>query len=141
MKYWRSNIILAIAGVGTPVTIDDSTRKKVFGHYARALVDINLHGGLRDSILVERESFAFFVNIEYEKIPEFCNFCKHIGHVVSNCKKKSFVDSKMTQEDPKAKLKPSTKDVPKSVYITMLFMLLRPNWNSSRYGNHLNSLG
>lgn len=127
MKYWRSNIILAIAGVGTPVTIDDSTRKKVFGHYARALVDINLHGGLRDSILVERESFAFFVNIEFEKIPEFCNFCKHIGHVVSNCKKKSFVDSKMTREDPKAKLKPSTKDVPKSVYMTMLFMLLRPN--------------
>ncbi|KHN28041.1 hypothetical protein glysoja_007773, partial [Glycine soja] len=78
-----SNLMVTHAQcVGTPVTIDDSTRKKVFGHYARALVDINLHGGLRDSILVERESFAFFVNIEYEKIPEFCNFCKHIGHVV-----------------------------------------------------------
>lgn len=57
---------------------------------------ISLNGDLPDSILVERESFAFFFNNEYEKILEFCNFCKHTGHVVCNYKKESFVDLTMT---------------------------------------------
>lgn len=30
--------------------------------------------------MVKRIGFAFFVELEYEKIPEFCNFCNDIGH-------------------------------------------------------------
>lgn len=43
---------------------------------------------LSQKILVERIGFAFFVDIEYEKLPELCNFCSCIGHSFLNCKRK-----------------------------------------------------
>lgn len=55
-----------------------------FGHYARVLVDINLTVELHDQILVEREDFAFFVNIAYENLPHFCTHIKIIGHTILN---------------------------------------------------------
>jgi hypothetical protein len=39
--------------------------------------------------LVERKGFAFFVDIEYENLPDFCSECHIIGHHVDNCKKVS----------------------------------------------------
>ncbi|CAJ2662070.1 unnamed protein product [Trifolium pratense] len=47
---------------------------------------------LRDQILVERKGFAFFVDVEYENLPDFCSNCKIIGHHVGNCKKICQID-------------------------------------------------
>lgn len=41
---------------------------------------------LRNKILVERKGFAFFVEIEYENIIDFCDKCLIIGHDKSYCK-------------------------------------------------------
>ena len=57
-----------------------------FGHYARVLVDINLAGFLPDSLMVEREEFAFDIEIEYEKMSYFCFTCNSIGHSSDHCK-------------------------------------------------------
>lgn len=35
---------------------------------------------------MEQEGYAFFVAIEYEKLPLFCSHCKIIGHTLSSCK-------------------------------------------------------
>ncbi|XP_058781005.1 uncharacterized protein LOC131655113 [Vicia villosa] len=92
-EYWRPRIIFAIASsIGTPICIDSASNKSVFerpfGHFVRVLVDLDMTKELNFKILVERIGFAFFVDIEYEKLPEFCNFCSCIGHSITNCKRK-----------------------------------------------------
>jgi len=91
-EYWRKKIIFAIASsVGTPICVDSITSKpaieRTFGHFARVLVDIDLAKALKHEVLVERKGFAFFVEFEYENLPEFCDFCKLVGHNISVCRK------------------------------------------------------
>ncbi|WJX12768.1 hypothetical protein P8452_03226 [Trifolium repens] len=89
-EYWHKNILFTIAGsLGTPICIDSVTAKPMhehtFGQFARVLIDIDLLQPLRYKLLVERKGFAFFVDLEYEHIPDFCSDCKIIGHNVDNC--------------------------------------------------------
>ncbi|KAF1863362.1 hypothetical protein Lal_00031247, partial [Lupinus albus] len=42
---------------------------------------------LPDQILFERESFAFFVSIEYENLHAFYHGCRTIGHLVFRCRR------------------------------------------------------
>lgn len=91
-EYWRKRIIFAIASsVGTPICVDAVTRKpaieRTFGHFARVLIDIDLSKELRYEVLVERKGYAFFVELEYENVPEFCAYCRAVGHHVSVCRK------------------------------------------------------
>nr|ABN09786.1 Histone H4; Histone-fold [Medicago truncatula] len=72
---------------GVPLEIDESTKIRTFGHYARILIDLDLSQPILNNLLVGREESAFFVKIEYEKQPLFCNNCKHIRHSIQNCKK------------------------------------------------------
>jgi hypothetical protein len=76
-----------IAGaVGTPLLIDHVTRNRLFGHYARILVDLDLAKDIFYEVMVEREGFAFPAAIEYEGLPEFCTHCKSIGHNINSCR-------------------------------------------------------
>jgi hypothetical protein len=73
------------SAVGTPIDIDGPTRNRTFRHYARILVDIDLSKRIYEEILVEREGFAFKVEVQYERLPLFCQHCYSIGHSVSSC--------------------------------------------------------
>jgi len=87
-EYWRSMTLLEIASaIGTPLVIDENTRNRLFGHYARVLVDIDLSERTFNHILVEREGFAFNVEVVYEKQPLFCKICNKIGHKIHHCNK------------------------------------------------------
>ncbi|AES80212.1 F-box and associated interaction domain protein [Medicago truncatula] len=61
--YRQTNAILAIhivlKLVATPLIIDTATQKKIFGHYARVLVDVDFSRCLFHEIMVEKEGFAF----------------------------------------------------------------------------------
>ena len=84
-EYWLERTLLEIAGaIGTSLFIDSATQKRVFGHYARVLVDIDFSHRLFREIMVEREGFAFPMEVVYEWIPNFCSHCQIIGHHVSN---------------------------------------------------------
>ncbi|XP_019459895.1 PREDICTED: uncharacterized protein LOC109359652 [Lupinus angustifolius] len=88
LEYWSAKILFSIAGgIGTPISLDEATSNKSFGHFARVLVDVDLKGTLPNQILVEREGFAFFVNTEFENLPDFCIGCHSIGHMVAVCRK------------------------------------------------------
>lgn len=42
-EYWRPEILFEIAGgIGVPISLDDATVNRSFGHYDRVLVDLNL---------------------------------------------------------------------------------------------------
>jgi len=86
-EYWRERTLKEIASaVGTPIDIDGPTRNRTFGHYARILVVIDLSKRAYDEILVEREGFAFKVEVQYERRSLFCHHCYSIGHNVSTCR-------------------------------------------------------
>ena len=86
-EYWMERTLQEIASaVGTPLVIDNSTSKRIFGHYARILVDMDFSKKLFYEILVEREGFSFPVEVVYEWIPEFCSHCQNLGHDVTSCR-------------------------------------------------------
>ncbi|OIW02047.1 hypothetical protein TanjilG_21096 [Lupinus angustifolius] len=87
-EYWSSRILFSIAGgIGVPISLDEATNNRSFGHFANVLVDINLKATLPEQILVEQEGFSFFVSIEYKNLPDLCSGCHYISHLVSNCRK------------------------------------------------------
>jgi len=58
---------MEIAGAtGTPLIINDTTQKRTFRQYARVLMDTDFSRHLFYEIMVEREGFAFPVEVEYE---------------------------------------------------------------------------
>lgn len=106
-EYWRKKIIFAIASsVGTPICVDSVTSKpaleRTFGHFARVLVDLDVSMDLKYEVLVERKGFAFFVELEYENLPEFCSYCNLVGHDVSICRKTKKPESVMKNKKPAA---------------------------------------
>lgn len=50
-------------------------------------MDLKITRELSDKVLVERKGFAFFVDIEYENLPDFRDYCKCIGHYSDICKR------------------------------------------------------
>lgn len=116
-EYWRSKILFAIVrGVGIPLSLDDATINKTFGHYTRILVDTDLINPIQDQILVEREGFAFLVWIDYEFLLCFCSTCVVIGHSLSDCKKIMNFNKGAPKNDNQAGIKKSVQRYfPKSV--------------------------
>ncbi|KAF5183644.1 hypothetical protein FRX31_026769, partial [Thalictrum thalictroides] len=59
-----------------------------YGYYASVLVDIDLAQAIPDQILVEVEGqgLEFWQEIQLGKTPKFCNHCKVVGHLVSDCR-------------------------------------------------------
>ncbi|PNX74572.1 defensin-like protein [Trifolium pratense] len=54
-EYRRQQMLFEIANaVGTPLVLDESTKNRTFGHYARVLVDMDLSCLVFDEIMVER---------------------------------------------------------------------------------------
>ena len=87
-EYWGRQTLFEIAsGLGTPLTIDESTQSRRFGLYARVLIEVDLQEKLFESVIVEREGHALTVMIQYEKVPLFCANCKTIGHSIHSCSK------------------------------------------------------
>lgn len=78
------------------------------------LVDLDVATELREQILVEREGFAFFVDIEYERLPLFCYSCGIIGHSLVECRKCGKTQDLMKDQTLNSK-KPSARYVPKKV--------------------------
>lgn len=78
--------------------IDPHTISLYNGIYARILVEVDLSRPLPERILVMKKNqnsindFEFIVDIEFENLPKFCEFCAMLGHVTTACRKKDFND-------------------------------------------------
>jgi len=85
-EYWRQTTLFEIAyGISTPLTIDKATQSRLFGHYARILVDVDMSDTLFETAVVEREGHAFPITVEYERKPAYCQHCKLLGHSIQHC--------------------------------------------------------
>ena len=86
-EYWMDRTLREIASeIGTPQLIDSATQNRVFGHYARVLVDMDLSKNIYNEVMVERTCFSFTIDITYERLPAFCTHCGNIGHYISICR-------------------------------------------------------
>ena len=99
-EYWMERTLYEIAGaIGTLLLIDNVTRNRLYGHYARILVDLDLSKKIFYEVMVEREGFAFPVSIEYEGLPDFCTHCHSIGYNINSCRRLHPLRAK-THEQP-----------------------------------------
>lgn len=73
-------------GVSLSIKIDPLMISLSHGMYARVLVEVDLVRPLQERILVAKEDsnngneIEFFVVIEVEKLPKFCDLCIMIGY-------------------------------------------------------------
>lgn len=89
-EYWEKQTLFEIAsGLGTPLSIDDTTLNRRLGIFARVLIDIDLCENLFESVVVESEERALSIIVQYETHPSFCSHCRMIGHTIQNCSKHS----------------------------------------------------
>jgi len=61
---------------------------------------MDLSQPLRYKALVERQGYAFFVDLDYENIPDFCTHCKMIGHHVNIFKRIHPIDHEERENNP-----------------------------------------
>ena len=86
-EYWMERTLREIpTAVGTPLVLDNATLKRLFGHYARILVDIDFSKKIFHEILIERKGAYYHVEVVYERILDFCSHCQTLGHDVTNCR-------------------------------------------------------
>lgn len=72
--------------VGTPLKIDSNSVNRMFGHFARVLLEVDLSNTLPETMMIEHQGFCSFVSLSYERVPNFCSHCTIVGHSISNCK-------------------------------------------------------
>ncbi|XP_042482371.1 uncharacterized protein LOC122062796 [Macadamia integrifolia] len=76
LEYWHEKVLLTMAKVaGRPVALNHSTKNVIYGNYARVL------------------------KVLYEDSLGKCGFCKKVGHIISNCREKKIVDSKISRSE------------------------------------------
>lgn len=110
-EYWRPKTLFEIlAVVGTLITLADSMRRKAFKH-----ILCKAFGGCRFSWNPLGRSdggawvlYAFFVSIEYKKLPFFCTQCNTINHKEPQYKKKVQSLGERVKQQPPTNLKPLT---------------------------------
>jgi len=77
--------------LGTPIGTDAITTKprieRTFGQFVRVLIDMDVSQTIRHKLLVERKGYAFFIDVEYENLPDYCTNCKTVGHYLEICKR------------------------------------------------------
>lgn len=87
--------------VDTPLIIDSGDHNRLCGLYVHIQVDMDIFCHRFYKLLMEKEGFAFNVEVQYEWLSDFCTHCKHIGH---NFSKFRWLHTQQNGMDDKGKL-------------------------------------
>ncbi|KAF6167477.1 hypothetical protein GIB67_031678 [Kingdonia uniflora] len=120
-EYWEEDVLMSTARtVGNPVQVDNNTLSRNTGFYSSVLVDEDFSKPIPGKIMIEREGFEFFQEIQLGRTPKIFSHCKVVGHLFSDYRDvvKEIVQEKMIQKEadkePKKKRrnrkKPNKKD-------------------------------
>ncbi|KAF3451996.1 hypothetical protein FNV43_RR08092 [Rhamnella rubrinervis] len=105
-KIMHAQIISDLAReIEVPLKINSATLSGNFGHFARALIDVDLAGFIPETLLLKTEDSCIEVQLDYERFPDFCNNCRNIGHSVDRC---NMVHRQAPQVTDLAQIPPST---------------------------------
>jgi len=89
----KQTLLEIASGLGTPLSINESTLHRRFGIFARVLIDVNLAEKLFESFVIELDDHALSILVQYEKHPDYCVHCKMLGHSIQTCSKLKTVDN------------------------------------------------
>jgi hypothetical protein len=82
-EYWMDCTLKEIASaIGTLLLIDPITQNRVFGHYTRVLVDMDLSKHIFNEVMIERTGYSFAIEITYD-------ICLHSVHIAKTLGTKS----------------------------------------------------
>ncbi|XP_061999265.1 uncharacterized protein LOC133716589 [Rosa rugosa] len=83
LAQWKPDFVPGDVLPQTHAQLDKATKEREFGYYARVLVDVDLAGELPSSLMVERETHCFPIEIIYENM---CTHCGMVGHMADRCR-------------------------------------------------------
>ncbi|KAL6572341.1 hypothetical protein OROMI_013299 [Orobanche minor] len=73
------------SSVGEFLKADEPTHNRSRLSFARVCVEVNLKNHLPKKINLQVGEDSVPLDIEFEKVPQYCNYCKHIGHDIHKC--------------------------------------------------------
>ncbi|KAL6523075.1 hypothetical protein OROMI_031423 [Orobanche minor] len=73
------------SSVGDFLKVDEPTHNRSRLSFARVCVEVNLKNNLPKKINLQVGDDNVPLDIEFEKVPQYCNYCKHIGHDIYMC--------------------------------------------------------
>ncbi|KAK6122748.1 hypothetical protein DH2020_043506 [Rehmannia glutinosa] len=82
--------------IGTPLQVDSLTASRSRLSMARACIELDLLKERIDEIVLEFDNTTQVQKIIYERIPEYCTHCKHIGHSLVGC----YMNGNVTRPPP-----------------------------------------
>jgi hypothetical protein len=87
LKCWSPRCLSKIASkLGTPIQSDQLTFSMSRISYVRVLVELDLLGDLKSSIVINLPNGATLNQpVIYETLPRFCKLCKVLGHNTGTC--------------------------------------------------------
>ncbi|KAK6120615.1 hypothetical protein DH2020_045648 [Rehmannia glutinosa] len=86
IHFFNHNALFAICEVtGTPLQVDSLTATRSRLSMARVCVELDLLKEKIPEIILEFAGTTHVQKIVYERIPNYCIHCKHIGHSIEGC--------------------------------------------------------
>ncbi|XP_026377632.1 uncharacterized protein LOC113271921 [Papaver somniferum] len=87
MEYRKEKIIMELGDrIGRAIKVDETTLQRKVGYYASVLVEIDLTQRIPNHIQIKSKYRTFEQEIQIPRIPKFCNHCKIVGHLVTECR-------------------------------------------------------
>ncbi|KAK6161827.1 hypothetical protein DH2020_001668 [Rehmannia glutinosa] len=97
IHFFDHNALFAISMIiGTPLQVDSQTASRSRLSMARVCVELNLLKDRIEELVLEFDDTSHTQKIIYERIPDYCNYCKHIGHSIEGC----YMNGKRTRPPP-----------------------------------------
>ncbi|KAK6119622.1 hypothetical protein DH2020_046645 [Rehmannia glutinosa] len=86
IHFFDHNALFAIGIIiGMPLQVDSLTATRSRLSMARVCVELDLLKERIDEIILEFDDTTHAQKIIYERIPDYCTHCKHIGHSIEGC--------------------------------------------------------
>ncbi|KAK6153238.1 hypothetical protein DH2020_012877 [Rehmannia glutinosa] len=97
IHFFDHNALLAIGNIiGTPLQVESLTATRSRLSMARVCVELDLLKERIEEIVLEFDDTSHAQKIIYERIPDYCTHCKHIGHSIEGC----YMNGKISRPPP-----------------------------------------
>ncbi|KAK6115103.1 hypothetical protein DH2020_007372 [Rehmannia glutinosa] len=86
IHFFDHNALFAISKIiGSPLQVDSPTTSRTRLSMARVCVELDLLKERIVEVILEFDGTTHVQKIIYERIPDYCTHCKHIGHSIEGC--------------------------------------------------------
>ncbi|KAK6131524.1 hypothetical protein DH2020_034731 [Rehmannia glutinosa] len=104
IHFFDHNALFAIGMIiGTPLQVDSLTASRSRLSMARVCVELDLLKERIEEVVLEFDDTSHAQKITYERIPDYCTHCKHIGHSIEGC----YMNGKITRPPPPVRRHPT----------------------------------